>query len=400
MEAGTTDTSEDCFTSVPERPPADSSCLSCDDLPDETADDEDTRHEGTSDSEFCELASSQFSEQEAPKHRQLSVYQPPASASEEEAKNGRVPDLKANQILELNPALKYKVLAKIGEGSFGTVFRARVLLGPHKGSTVVLKRITLDAQDDGVPSNIIREISLLKELSHRYIVQLYDVFPGGKEIYLVFESLEQDLKQYIHDHEALNIQLVKRFMYQLFKAIHYCHTRRVLHRDLKPQNLLVDVRRQIIKLADFGLARAFGVASRVYTQVVVTLWYRGPEILLGVKNYTMAVDIWSLACIFAEMMLARVLFRGENETDQLYRIFRTLGTPTERTWPGCSSLPNFKSTFQLWPPQALKFVMPKVPEDALDLLQDMLRYDVLKRISAKNALQHRFFDDLPEKDLL
>merc|ERR1719223_283861 len=138
----------------------------------------------------------------------------------------------------------------------------------------------------------------------------------------------------------------------MIAGLNFCHARRIIHRDLKPQNLLID-RNGTLKLADFGLARAFGIPVRTYTHEVVTLWYRAPEILLGSKHYSTPVDLWSVGCIFAEMITNRPLFPGDSEIDELFRIFRVCGTPNEELWPGVSSLPDYKPTFPNWSGQAL-----------------------------------------------
>jgi serine/threonine protein kinase len=193
--------------------------------------------------------------------------------------------------------------------------------------------------------------------------------------------------------EYLDPYLIKSYCYQIIKGIAFCHSHRVLHRDLKPQNLLID-RKGAIKLADFGLARAFNLPVRTYTHEVVTLWYRSPEILLGSKHYSTPVDIWAIGCIFAEMFLQTALFPGDSEIDQLYKVFNVLGTPTEKEWPGISQLPHYKSSFPSWSGSSLKNAMKFQDEDALDLMAKMLVYDPVKRISAKAALNHPYFDDL------
>lgn len=187
---------------------------------------------------------------------------------------------------------------KIGEGTYGVVYRAR---DNQKGDNVALKRIRLETEADGVPSTTIREISLLKELNHLNIVKLLDIIHTDNKLFLVFEYLNQDLKKYMEsypDKNGLPPGLVKSYLFQLLQGISYCHTHRILHRDLKPQNLLLTTD-GLIKLADFGLARCFGVPIRTFTHEVVTLWYRAPEILLGSKYYSTEVDIWSIAGIFS-----------------------------------------------------------------------------------------------------
>jgi len=168
----------------------------------------------------------------------------------------------------------------------------------------------------------------------------------------------------------------------------------VLHRDLKPQNLLIDRQTNNLKLADFGLARAFGIPVRTYTHEVVTLWYRAPEILLGAKHYSTPVDIWSIGCIFCEMINQRPLFPGDSEIDELFKIFQKLGTPTEDTWPGVTTLPDYKSTFPQWNRVEWEKVAPTLCAPGIDLLAQMLVYEPSKRVSARVALSHPFFDDL------
>lgn len=215
----------------------------------------------------------------------------------------------------------FQKIEKIGEGTYGIVYKAKDLA--NNGRIVALKKIRLEADDEGVPSTAMREISLLKELSsHPNVVYLYDVIHQQNKLYLVFEFVDQDLKKCLektpHRMEMLQI---KSYLYQLLAGIAFCHANRVLHRDLKPQNLLIDQYGNL-KLADFGLARAFGIPIRSYTHEVVTLWYRAPEILLGAKHYSTPVDSWSIGCIFVEMVNKQPLFPGDSEIDELFRIFR------------------------------------------------------------------------------
>jgi cyclin-dependent kinase 2 len=172
----------------------------------------------------------------------------------------------------------------------------------------------LEQEEEGVPSTAIREISLLKELNHDNIVCLEDVVHEDRKLYLVFEFLDVDLKKHMDSYPQLyqDPAVVKRFLYQMLQGIQYCHSHRILHRDMKPQNLLIDRATNTMKLADFGLARAFGIPVRQYTHEVITLWYRAPEILLGSKHYSTPVDLWSIGCIFAEMANQKPLFPGDS----------------------------------------------------------------------------------------
>jgi len=290
-------------------------------------------------------------------------------------------------------------IEKIGEGTYGVVFKGK---NTKTGEIVAMKKIRLESEDEGVPSTAIREISLLKELQHPNIVCLQDVLMQEAKLYLIFEFLTMDLKKYMDTNipkdGQMDPKLTKSYTYQLLQGMLFCHQRRVLHRDMKPQNLLID-KNGCIKIADFGLARAFGIPVRVYTHEVVTLWYRAPEVLLGSPKYSCPIDIWSIGTIFAEMVNRRPLFQGDSEIDQLFRIFRVLRTPTEELWPGVTQLPDFKASFPNWATMNLKNSMKKLEPAGLELLEAMLVYDPSKRISAKKALLHPYFDDLDKNSL-
>jgi len=287
---------------------------------------------------------------------------------------------------------RYAKLEKVGEGTYGVVYKARDI---GTNQIVALKKIRLEAEDEGVPSTAIREISLLKELKDDNIVRLLDIVHADQKLYLVFEFLDVDLKRYMEsgnqNGEPIQLDTVKRFTHQLNSGLLYCHSHRILHRDLKPQNLLID-KHENLKLADFGLARAFGIPMRTYTHEVVTLWYRAPEVLLGSRHYATAIDMWSVGCIFAEMVMQGIpLFPGDSEIDQIFKIFRMLGTPNEEVWPGVSQLPDYKPTFPQWAKQEIARLVPQLEESGLDLLRRTLTYDSAKRISAKRALIHPYF---------
>jgi cyclin-dependent kinase 2 len=287
---------------------------------------------------------------------------------------------------------RYRKIEKIGEGTYGVVYKAE---DTQTGKTIALKKIRLETEDEGVPSTAIREISILKELPHPHIVNLIDVISHAKKLYLVFEFLDQDLKQLMNKRkQGLSGFTLKSYLYQMLDGILFCHTHRIIHRDLKPQNLLVSKDGMVIKLADFGLARAFQVPLHTYTHEVVTLWYRAPEILLGDKHYSPAVDIWSVGCIFAEMATKQPLFPGDSEIDELYKIFRILGTPNDQVWPGVTSLTDFAPVFPLWNPQPFSSVVGALDREGLDLLSKMLCYDPKARVTAKAAMQHQYHDDI------
>ena len=287
---------------------------------------------------------------------------------------------------------RYQKLEKIGEGTYGVVYKAKDRVSE---TIIALKRIRLEAEDEGIPSNAIREISLLKELRHPNIVRLYDVVHTERKLTLVFEYLDQDLKKYLDVCDGgLDTHVVKSFLYQLLTGITYCHHHRVLHRDLKPQNLLIN-REGELKLADFGLARAFGIPVRSYTHEVVTLWYRAPDVLLGSQRYSTPVDVWSIGCIFAEMVNGSPIFTGTSEETQLDIIFRHLGTP--RNEPSYVELPDWRKVTSNYPaPTSLQKLVPKLENTGVDLLTKMLLFDPAERITAAEARCHPFFHSLPD----
>lgn len=287
---------------------------------------------------------------------------------------------------------KYAKLERVGEGTYGIVYKAK---DKQTGELLALKKIRLEAEDEGIPSTAIREISLLKQLQHPNIVRLYDVVHTEKKLTLVFEFLDQDLKKYLDacGDNGLDPRTIKSFMYQLLAGLAFCHQNRVLHRDLKPQNLLINNEGEL-KLADFGLARAFGIPVRCYTHEVVTLWYRAPDVLMGSRKYGTQVDIWSIGCIFAEMVNGRPLFAGTSDQSQLNLIFKALGTPSVKTWPDMAALPEYKpDQWGKYQAQPLKKLCKRLDSAGLDLLGKMLAYDPSRRISAEEALQHHYFKD-------
>ncbi|KAJ2035299.1 hypothetical protein GGI08_008804, partial [Coemansia sp. S2] len=270
-------------------------------------------------------------------------------------------------------------------------------------------------------------ISLLKELKHPNIVGLFDVLHTEKKLTLVFEFMDSDLKKFADAYGGdLDPLTVKHLLYQLLCGIAYCHRNRVLHRDLKPQNLLIN-KRGDLKLGDFGLARAFGIPVRSYSHEVVTLWYRAPDVLMGSRQYDTSIDIWSVGCIFAEMSTGRPFFAGNSIDDQVLQIFKIMGTPIDtltgtlaqqqqqqlqqqqpmmmglgavnddyarRAWPGCTQLPEWKSNAPIYASVPLEPLLPKLSAKGIDLLRRLLEYAPEKRISAEQALLHPYFDEL------
>ncbi|KGO75751.1 hypothetical protein PITC_029980 [Penicillium italicum] len=280
-------------------------------------------------------------------------------------------------------------MAALGEGSYATVYKGR---NNKTNELVALKEINIDAEE-GMPFTAIREISLIKKLSHENILCLYDVIHTDEKLIIVSEYMEKDLKRFMDDcGGALDLPTIKSFAYQTLRGIAYCHENNILHRDLKPQNLLIS-RDGGLKLADFGLARAISIPVNAFSNDVVTLWYRPPDVLLGSRSYNTSLDIWSVGCIIAEMYTGHPLFPGTIH-DQLLKIFQVRGTPSEHTWPGISQLPEFEPVFPVYPTQDLQCLIPGLDLLGTDLLERMLQLRPELRISAVDALCHPWLRSL------
>ncbi|CCM00927.1 uncharacterized protein FIBRA_02974 [Fibroporia radiculosa] len=291
----------------------------------------------------------------------------------------------------------YERLNSIEEGSYGVVFRAR---DKETGDIVALKKLKLDEEKNGFPITALREINSLMACKHENVVGIREVVVGDTltQVFIVMDFIEHDLKTLLTVMPSPFLQSeIKTLMLQLLSAVAYCHERWILHRDLKTSNLLMN-NRGTIKVADFGLARRYGdpVGVGGLTQLVVTLWYRAPEILLGAKEYSTAVDLWSVGCIFAELLLKEPLFQAKGEIELLSMIFKLLGPPTAHSWPDYSSLPLGK-TITLPPPHPpqLRQKFQYITAAGIDLLSRLLTYDPAKRISAVDALKHPYFSESP-----
>ncbi|XP_027010636.1 cyclin-dependent kinase 18 isoform X1 [Tachysurus fulvidraco] len=287
----------------------------------------------------------------------------------------------------------YVKLGKLGEGTYATVFKGRSKLTEN---LVALKEIRLE-HEEGAPCTAIREVSLLKNLKHANIVTLHDIIHTDRCLTLVFEYLDSDLKQYLDNcGNLMSMHNVKIFMFQLLRGLSYCHKRKILHRDLKPQNLLINEKGEL-KLADFGLARAKSVPTKTYSNEVVTLWYRPPDVLLGSTEYSTPIDMWGVGCILYELATGRPMFPGSTVKEELHLVFRLMGTPAEETWPGITTNDEFKSyIFPLYRAQALINHVPRLDTEGIDLLSALLLYDTKRRISAEASLRHAYFLSLGE----
>ena len=204
---------------------------------------------------------------------------------------------------------RYLIISKLGEGGYGKVFLAEDL--KNNNVKVALKQLKGGTVEEGVPISCLREISLMKELSHINIVKLMDVIHLSSAITLVFEYVDTDLKELLkkNGNKGLSPKLYKSLLYQLLKGINNIHKMKILHRDIKSENLMIS-KDNILKITDFGLARGYGLPISNFRNDVVSLWYRSPDILLGNEHYERSVDMWSIGCIFGEMVLGNILFKG------------------------------------------------------------------------------------------
>ncbi|KAI9282498.1 kinase-like domain-containing protein [Umbelopsis sp. AD052] len=289
----------------------------------------------------------------------------------------------------------FKKLNRVGEGTYGVVYRVN---DTKTGRICALKRIRMEGETDGLPLSSLREIMILKRMRNRNIVNVTDVAVGPQleSIFLVMEYCEQDMGTLM---DAVPTPYtpseVKCLMLQLLEGLNYCHKNYIIHRDLKLSNLLL-TREGILKIADFGLARTLSLPSKPMTPKVVTLWYRAPELLYGDAHYTTAVDMWSVGCIFGELMKHKPLLPGNTEQKEIELIVNLIGSPSDAIWPGYSKLP-FAKTLNI-PKQDfnnLKLEFPRATEHTLSLLSGLLTYNPKARLNVKQALRHPYFIESP-----
>ncbi|GLT38044.1 hypothetical protein SLA2020_123150 [Shorea laevis] len=289
---------------------------------------------------------------------------------------------------------EYKLLGKINEGAYGVVYKAMEL---KTGKIVALKRMKHEKGKTGLPLAALREIKILFSLNHPSVLSVKEVVKGeGDDFFMAMEFMEQDLNRYIKSRkQGFSTAEVKGLMVQLLEGVLYVHQNKILHRDLKTANILLNGEGKV-KICDFGLSCRETNDGKPLTSLVVTLWYRAPELLLGAKRYSKEIDMWSVGCIMAELLKKEPLFRGKSEIDQLNSIVTVLGTPTLKNWPGMSTLPGISSvTFVKQPEHQLRQKFPILSEMGLDLLKGFLTYDPRRRITAKSALQHPWFSEFP-----
>ncbi|KAI4868338.1 Pkinase-domain-containing protein [Hypoxylon rubiginosum] len=306
---------------------------------------------------------------------------------------------------------KYVKGKKLGEGTYANVYLG--FMKSDRSKQIAIKKIKVQKEfNEGMAPDAVREIKHLQELSHPNIITLYSVFSSkDQNLNLVLEYLPLgDLEMLIRDTENVRYGAadIKAWMGMLTRAVWFCHENFVLHRDIKPNNLLIAADGEV-KLADFGLARSFSDPYKIMTSNVITRWYRPPELLFGAKHYSGAVDIWSVGLVFAELVIRTPFIAGNTEMQQINLICQAVGTPTEDNWPGVTKLPEYTVEKEVHPVRRKDYYMqifPTIGPEGADLLMRTLILDPKKRITALDMLKHEWWhkdpkptrkQDLPKK---
>ncbi|EEB08798.2 CMGC/CDK/CRK7 protein kinase Lsk1 [Schizosaccharomyces japonicus yFS275] len=305
---------------------------------------------------------------------------------------GTAPSIPASITTFLQGQSAYERVDQIGEGTYGKVYKAR---NSVTGEIVALKRIRLELEKDGFPITTVREIKILQSLRHKNIVRLLEMLVENNSVFMVFEYMDHDLTGVLLNPQfTFSPANIKHLAKQMFEGLDYLHQQGVLHRDIKGSNILLSSNGDL-KFADFGLARFFSTTQRRanYTNRVITLWFRPPELLLGATAYGPSVDIWSAGCILMELFTRKPLFPGQDELHQLEKIFEILGTPSIEDWPEVKELPWYElmRPKNELPDRFTQLFESSLSEAALDLAKQLLSLNPNKRPSARQALEHPYF---------
>ncbi len=300
--------------------------------------------------------------------------------------------------------VKYEIIKPIGHGAYGVVISA---VNHEDDSKVAIKKIPGAFEDLIDAKRIVREIRLLRHFDHENVIKIVDILPPPsleefEDVYILSELMETDLHRVIYSRQKLTDEHTQYFLYQILCSLKYIHSACVLHRDLKPSNVLLNANCDL-KLCDFGLSRGFSddFEAADLTEYVVTRWYRAPEIMLSVQNYNEAIDVWSVGCIFGEMLSRKPLFAGNDYIHQLKLITKFIGKPTEEDlwFVENPRAKHFMLGLPDSPPAKLTSKFPDANPLATDLLKKMLVLDPAKRITIKETLNHPYLASLHDDSL-
>jgi glycogen synthase kinase 3 beta len=317
----------------------------------------------------------------------------------EKSNNPNKSELKHLSTTHTRDSLTYNAVQIIGSGSFGVVYQASCI---ETDEIVAIKKVFQDRRYKN------RELQILKELNHPNVIKIKQYFytpaENGEDNYLNVvmdyypETLSKIIRENYKNKTQLPMLLVKLYAYQIIKAIHYIHSVGICHRDIKPQNILIDPETSTIKICDFGSAKKL-VKGDVNVAYICSRYYRAPELIFGSTEYTNAVDIWSVGCVIAELVINQPLFPGENSIDQLVEIIKVLGTPTKEQIHKINPLyKQYKFPFIKSYKWSEIFKDKLIPQSFIDLLKHLLIYEPEKRMKPLEALTHPFFDELREQE--
>uniref|UniRef100_A0A8C3CSA4 cyclin-dependent kinase n=1 Tax=Cairina moschata TaxID=8855 RepID=A0A8C3CSA4_CAIMO len=290
---------------------------------------------------------------------------------------------------------RYEKLGKVGEGSYGVVFKCR---NKDTGQVVAIKKFLESEEDPVIRKIALREVRMLKQLKHPNLVNLLEVFRRKRKLHLVFEYCDHTVLHELDKHPwGVPEHLVKSITWQTLQALNFCHKHNCIHRDVKPENILI-TKHSVIKLCDFGFARILTGPSDYYTDYVATRWYRSPELLVGDTQYGPPVDVWAIGCVFAELLAGVPLWPGKSDVDQLYLIRKTLGDLIPRHQQVFSTN-QFFSGVRIPDPESmepLEMKFPSISHPALALMKGCLHMDPAERQTCEQLLQHPYFDSIRE----